>query len=157
LVRFIGITSHSLTAPEILLNALERFEFSSVLLPYNYPIMQIPPYAAGFRRLESVCRERGVALQTIKSICRRSWREGAEKFATTWYEPLTDAGDIANAVGYVLGRPGVFLNAVGDTHLLPLVLEAASRHSAPLPDAAMRELAASREMLSLWPENESTH
>jgi aryl-alcohol dehydrogenase-like predicted oxidoreductase len=155
LVRFIGITSHGLSAPDLLLTALDRFAFDSVLLPCNHPILQIVSYAEGFRRLESVCREREVALQTIKSICRRPWREGAEKFATTWYEPLAGAEEIAKTVGFVLGRPGLFLNTVGDVRLLPLVLEAADRYSAAPSDAEMRELAAVQDMASLWPETET--
>lgn len=152
LVRFIGITSHSLTAPEILLRALARFDFASVLLPFNYPMMQIPSYADGFRRLVAVCRERGVALQTIKAICRRAWPEGAKKFTSTWYEPLTDAADIGKAVAYVLGQSGLFLNTVGDVGLLPLVLEAASRQPDAPSEEEMRELAAAQKMVSLWPE-----
>jgi len=44
LVSSIGITSHSLHAPAIHLKSLERFDFDSVLLPYNYMLMQNPAY-----------------------------------------------------------------------------------------------------------------
>jgi hypothetical protein len=45
---------------------------------------------------------------------------------------LVDEEDIDLAVNWVLGRPGIFLNTVGDIHLLPKVLDAASRfQSAP--------------------------
>ena len=36
-----------------------------------------------------MCAERGVAMQTIKSIALAPW-EGRPKTASTWYEPLTD-------------------------------------------------------------------
>ncbi len=114
LARFIGITSHGLEAPAILLRALEQFEFASVLLPYNYPMMNIPRYAEGFNRLTAACRERGVALQTIKAVCRRPWRDGAEHTTTTWYETLTGQDEIDKAVRYVLGRRQVFLNSASD-------------------------------------------
>jgi aryl-alcohol dehydrogenase-like predicted oxidoreductase len=152
LARFIGITSHGVLAPAILLSALARFEFCSVLLPYNFPMMQNPEYANGFRRLEEVCAKRGVALQTIKSICRRPWREGAERKNTTWYEPLTAPEDIDLAVRYVLGRPHAFLNTASDLGLLPAVLEAAGRNAKAPTDEEMRRLADSREMLPLWPD-----
>jgi aryl-alcohol dehydrogenase-like predicted oxidoreductase len=152
MVRFIGITSHGLEAPAVLLRALEQFEFASVLLPYNFPMMQNPGYADGFNRLAAVCHERNVALQTIKAICRRPWDESAERFATTWYEPLTGTEDIEKAVAFVLGRPQLFLNTASDVTLLPKILAAASRFSAAPEEAEMRELIARREMRPLWQE-----
>jgi aryl-alcohol dehydrogenase-like predicted oxidoreductase len=152
LVRFIGITSHGLLAPAVLLRALERFDFASVLLPYNFPMTRNPEYAEGFRRLAEACAQRGVALQTIKSICRRPWPEGADRKTTTWYEPLTEAKDIDWAVWYVLAQPQLFLNTASDVTLLPVVLESASRFTAAPSDEEMRTLLASREMLPLWPD-----
>jgi aryl-alcohol dehydrogenase-like predicted oxidoreductase len=152
LVRFIGITSHGLEAPEVLLRALERFEFASVLLPCNYPMMQNPAYASGFRRLATACAQRGIALQTIKAICRRPWPEGAKHRTTTWYEPLTEAEDISLAVRFVLSQPQVFLNTASDVHLLPIILEAADRFTGPPADSEMQKMSAARELLPLWPE-----
>ncbi len=152
LARFIGITSHGLAAPAILLRALEQFEFASVLLPYNYPMMNNPKYAEGFNRLAAACRERETALQTIKSICRRPWREGAERTTTTWYETLTGREEIEKAVGYVLGRPQLFLNSASDVHLLPIVLEAAGPFTSAPADADLRAMLSSQEMLPLWQE-----
>jgi aryl-alcohol dehydrogenase-like predicted oxidoreductase len=152
LARFIGITSHGLDAPAILLRALDQFDFASVLLPYNYPMMTIPRYAEGFDRLAAACRERGAALQTIKSVCRRPWPEGAERTTTTWYETLTGQEEIEKAVGFVLGRPQLFLNTASDVTLLPKVLEAASRFTSAPADTEMRAMHSAREMLPLWQE-----
>jgi len=157
LVRFIGITSHTLHAPVIHLRALQDFDFTSVLLPFNYPMLQNQPYAQDFWRLAAVCKERGIAMQTIKSICRRPWPENAEHFATCWYEPLSDQASINKAVGYVFGQPQLFLNTVGDVHSLPKVLEAADTYIDPPSDIEMRELAEAQEMVPLWQEPESMH
>ena len=46
--------------------SLERFDFDAVLLPYSYWQMQNPGYAAHFTELVEVCRERNVAIKTIK-------------------------------------------------------------------------------------------
>ena len=54
LLRFIGITSHSLHAPVIHRMALERFDFDSVLLPYSYIMLQNPQYAADVNALLAV-------------------------------------------------------------------------------------------------------
>jgi len=155
LVRFIGITSHSLSAPSILLRALAAFDFASVLLPYNYPMMRNPGYAEGFNRLAAACEQRGVAMQTIKSICRRPWPENAPRFATTWYEPLSDAADIGRAVAYTLGRPQNFLNSAGDVGVLPRVLEAAGLYSELPSEAEMQTLATAQAMVPLWEEHEA--
>jgi aryl-alcohol dehydrogenase-like predicted oxidoreductase len=149
LVRYIGVTGHGLTVAEMHHRALERFPFDSVLLPYNYPLMQNPQYAADFEELFAACQERGVAVQTIKSITQAPWGD-REQTAATWYEPLTEQADIDLAVNWVLGRPGLFLNTVGDIHVLPRVLDAASRLDARPSDMEMDRLVARREMEPLF-------
>ena len=49
LARFIGVTGHELTVAEMHLRSLARFDFDSVLLPYNYPIMQQPALCGRLR------------------------------------------------------------------------------------------------------------
>jgi len=127
LVRNVGVTGHGVTVARQHLRSLERFDFASVLLPYNYAMAQNRAYLDDFEALAALCGERGVAMQTIKAITKAPWSEGAERHAATWYEPLTDAGAIETAVAWVLGRPGVFLNTVGDIHVLPTVLDAVER------------------------------
>ena len=78
--------------------------------------------------LLATCRERNVAVQTIKSISRGPWGS-KEQSAATWYEPLVEQEHIDLAVHWVLGEPGVFLNSAGDLGLLPRVLDAAERFS----------------------------
>ncbi|MDF3043224.1 MAG: aldo/keto reductase, partial [Thermomicrobiales bacterium] len=87
LVRFIGVTGHGVTVAAMHTRALERFDFDSVLLPYSYPMMQNPGYAADFEELVAHCQQRGVAVQTIKAITRAPWGERPQTTAT-WYEPL---------------------------------------------------------------------
>jgi aryl-alcohol dehydrogenase-like predicted oxidoreductase len=149
LVRFIGVTGHGLTVARMHTRSLERFPFDSVLAPYNYVQMRDPVYAADFEALAAVCVERGVALQTIKSIALAPWH-GREQTASTWYEPLRNATDIDLAVHWALGRPEVFLNTVGDVKLLPKVLDAASRFASQPPDEAMDDLVACSRLVPLF-------
>ena len=132
LVDWIGVTGHGTQAPAMHLRSLARFDFDSVLVPYSFPLMQSAEYASDFDRLMGVCRERDVAVQTIKSIARRRWRPDASAKRFAWYEPLADPGAIRRAVGYVLARPGVFLNSSSDATLLRVVLEAARDFGAGL-------------------------
>lgn len=136
LVRFIGVTGHDLIVAKQHRRALERFDFDAILLPYNFMLMQNPAYAAEFEEVVALCQQRNVAVQTIKSIARGAWN-GAHT-AATWYEPLTEQDAIDKAVHWVLGRPGVFLNSVGDIHLLPKVLDAAARFQSRPSDAEMQ-------------------
>ena len=136
LVRFIGVTGHGVQIAANHRRSLERFDFDSVLLPYNFVTMQLPYYAENFEALVATCAERNVAVQTIKSIALRPWR-GRDHTRGTWYEPLEDQADIDRAVWWVLGRPGVFLNTAGDVDLLPRVLDAAERFEKRPADAEM--------------------
>ena len=123
---YLGVTGHGVTVAQMHLRSLARFDFDSVLLPYNYSLMQNPQYAADFAALTAVCAERRVAIQTIKSLARGSW--GAKpQTRNTWYEPFEKEAEIETAVHWVLNRPDIFLNTAGDPDLLPLVLAAASR------------------------------
>jgi aryl-alcohol dehydrogenase-like predicted oxidoreductase len=149
LIRFIGVTGHGLTVARMHLRSLERFPFDSVLLPYSYVQMRDDRYAADFEGLVAMCEERGVAVQTIKGISLAPW-DGRTQTAATWYEPLREQADIDLAVHWVLGRPGVFLNTVGDIAVLPRVLDAASRFESRPPDDAMEELVSRRQLVSLF-------
>jgi predicted aldo/keto reductase-like oxidoreductase len=134
LVRFIGVTGHGTQAPEMHLKSLERFNFDSVLLPYNYMMMQNPEYASDFERLIKYCADRGIAVQTIKSVARRLWRKGDTQKHFTWYEPVKDPDVLRSVVHWVLRRPNIFLNTTSDATLLPMILEAASIYDTPDPD-----------------------
>ena len=149
LVRFIGVTGHGLTVARMHRRSLDRFAFDSVLAPYSYVQMQDSAYAADFEALAAACVERGVAVQTIKSISLAPWN-GREQTANTWYEPLREQSDIDLAVHWVLSRPGVFLNTVGDVTLLPKVLAAADRFEVAPPPGAMQELVSNRQLTPLF-------
>ncbi len=140
LVRFIGVTGHGVEVAAMHKRSLERFDFDSVLLPYNYVMMQNPTYAQDFETLSAMCKERNVAMQTIKSLTRRPWPQGQEHFASTWYEPFTEQDDIDLAVSWVLGRQGVFLNTSSDVGLLAKILDAASRFEQRPSDEEMQAL-----------------
>ena len=149
LVRAIGVTGHGLQIAATHRRSLERFDFDTVLLPYNYLTMQSPYYAENFNALVATCQQRNVAVQTIKSIAYRPWM-GRPHTRGVWYEPLEDQQDIDRAVHWVLKRQGLFLNTAGDIHLLPRVLEAASRFQAGTPDEEMQAMVARLAMEPLF-------
>lgn len=142
LVSYLGVTGHGVTIPEMHLRSLEKFDFDSVLLPYNYTMMQNPAYATGFETLYALCLERNVAVQTIKALSKGPWGDKPQT-RSCWYEPFEEDDEIETAVSYVLNRPHTFLNTIGDVDLLPKVLDAAARFQpadqADL-DARMRQI-----------------
>jgi aryl-alcohol dehydrogenase-like predicted oxidoreductase len=149
LTRFVGVTGHELVAPAMHLRSLERHDFDSVLLPYNYPLKQNEQYQREFDQLLAVCRGRKVAVQIIKSVAAGPWGE-KPKTRTTWYATLEEQADLDKAVWFVLGQQGVFLNTAGDLNLLPRVLDAASRFEAPPAEDAMQRMVAERQVTPLF-------
>ena len=138
LVRFIGVTGHGTYVAERHLQSLARFDFASVLCPYTFAMNRIGPYAENFERLYQVCQEKQVAMQTIKSVAARRWRDDDPDRRLSWYKPLHDADAIRRAVHFVLSRPGLFLNSSSDATLLPFILDAA-RQPIESPSAEQME------------------
>ena len=150
LVRFIGVTGHGVEVAARHSASLARFDFDSVLLPYSFVMMRNAEYARAFEALAATCRERGVALQTIKAVTRRPWGDRPRERAT-WYEPFEESDALELAVHWVLGREEAFLNSVGDIEVLPRVLEAAERFEERPSDermAAMHEAQAAEPLFT---------
>ncbi|MEX2222156.1 MAG: aldo/keto reductase [Candidatus Rokuibacteriota bacterium] len=149
LARAIGVTGHGWPIAAMHRRSLARFDFDSILLPYNFFMLQNDRYREAFGEVTAICRERNVAVQTIKAIARGPWAT-ADRSHATWYQPLERQEDIDRAVHWVLGRPGIFLNTAGDLALLPRVLDAAGRFTRRTPDAEMAALHDATRMSSLF-------
>ncbi|MCZ6873154.1 MAG: aldo/keto reductase [bacterium] len=149
LVRFIGVTGHGWTVAAMHKRSLARFDFDAVLMPYNYVMHQSERYHEDFDAVVTLCAERNVAVQTIKSIARGPWAT-SDKIRHTWYQPLEEQADIDRAVHWVIGRPNIFLNTAGDLHLLPKILDAASRLQARPNDDEMTAMLGQQRLTSLF-------
>ena len=125
LTRHIGVTGHGLRIAGTHLRSVERFDFASVLFPYNRALIRSDAYRSDVDALRLVCANRGIAAQTIKSVARGRWADSTMN-TYSWYEPISDPLAIARAVRYVLGNDDLFLNTTSDARLLPLIFEAAS-------------------------------
>jgi aryl-alcohol dehydrogenase-like predicted oxidoreductase len=131
LVRFIGVTGHGLRIAGMHRRSLERFDFDSVLFPYNFALLRNPAYRHDVEALLERCAERDVAVQTIKSMARRRWQDDSSPHLS-WYEPIDDGDPVGRAVRWVLARPRLFLNTSSDTRLLRSTLQAAA-NGGPAP------------------------
>ena len=138
LTRFIGVTGHGLRIARMHLRSLERFDFDSVLFPYNFSLLADDAYRADVDELRAVCGERRIATQTIKSVARRRWT-GDVQPRFSWYEPLPNGPALERAVQYVLAQPQLFLITSSDARLLRPILEAASSRVQLPSDAQLRD------------------
>ena len=120
--------------------SLTRFNFDSVLMPWNYFASLHPTYAPDFSETLQICKERDVAVQTIKSIARGPWSAGARKEYSTWYQPLENEKDIGQSVSWLLSHQRIFLNTVGDMDLLPVLLNSAANPGKRPTDFQMQDL-----------------
>ena len=138
LTRFVGVTGHGTRIPAMHLRSLERYDLDTVLLPFNFTMMADAEYRGDVERLLTVCAERDVAVQTIKSVAQRRWRDDDTEPHRSWYRPLPEGGALDRAVAYVLARPQLFLNSSSDAGLLRPILEAASQPPVLPSDDEMR-------------------
>ena len=126
LTRFIGITGHGPEAPRVQIEALDRFDFDTVMFPISAAIYRNAEYRRDAERLLALAIERNVGVHTIKMIARGGWGD-RERECTTWYDPHRDQEDIDAALWWVLSQPMHTAPSAGDVQILPKVLSAAER------------------------------
>jgi len=140
LVRYLGVTGHGNRVAAMHLQSLARFDFDSVLLPYNYCQMQIASFAADFDKLIELCRERNVAVQTMKSIAWRPIGDRPAKHRTYFYQPLESEEAIDKSLHWAMGLQGSFVVTAGDMQVVPRMLQSAERIERRPSDAEMQLL-----------------
>lgn len=126
ITRYIGITTHGIDAPLVLMEALRRFDFDSVLFPINFVQYANPIYRQNCEKLLALCQSKDVGIMVIKSICKRPWGE-RERTYHPWYEPFDDQEMIQKAVNFVLSQPITGICTAGDYRLFPLVFKACEK------------------------------
>ena len=124
LVSHVGVTGHGIRIAGIHVKSLERADLASVLFPYNFTLMERPDYRADVEALRELCAERGVAMQTIKSVSKGRWPDPSMR-RFSWYEPIDDPDAIALCVRHVLANDDLYLNTTSDARLLPAIFAAA--------------------------------
>jgi predicted aldo/keto reductase-like oxidoreductase len=140
LVKYIGITGHGVDAPALYLEALRRFDFDSILFPINFIQYANPTYRKNSEELLKVCRQKDVGVMIIKSITRAPWGDREHTY-NPWYEPFDDPGIIQQCVNFALSQDVTGICTVGDTTLLPVVLQACENFT-PLDQASQEALIA---------------
>jgi aryl-alcohol dehydrogenase-like predicted oxidoreductase len=123
LVRYIGITGHR---PFVHVEALNRFDFDTVLFPLNRGLAAHRNDFNDFTTLLKVVQKKDVGTIAIKAITKRPW-EGPMHMYKTWYEPFDGQVDIDKSLWYTLSRGVTTAAMPSDVCLWPLVINAAER------------------------------
>jgi aryl-alcohol dehydrogenase-like predicted oxidoreductase len=144
LLDYIGITGHGLQVADIFLEALERFDFDSILLPVNFTMYANPDYRRSTETLLARCRERDVAVMAIKAVARGLWHD-KPKTHSSWYEPIDRLEKIEPAVHFSLSQPVSGLCTVGDVKVLPLFLRTCESYSEPMTTEEQEALIATAD------------
>lgn len=157
LIKHIGITVHN--DMRIVLKALERFDFDTVLVPVYAAAMVHPTPENDFRPVLKVARERDIGVIAIKSIARRRWAGERAKVGNrtfvSWYEPFVEQEDIDMAVWYTLSQDGVTTYSMSsELSLWPKIISAAERLKklAPEEQAEVVERFRQKGAKPLFPE-----
>lgn len=133
ITKWIGITGHGPQVPSTMLEALDRFDFDTVMFPLNPAIDRDPDYHHDSRALLAECNKRNIGIQTIKMIARGGWNQDkSNKDLNTWYDPHRNQDEIDRSLWWVLSQPIHTAPSCGEITLLPKVLDAAERFTSAL-------------------------
>lgn len=123
LLRHIGITGHR---PFVLVDAIQRFQFDTVLFPLNRVLAAHRNDYTDFSILLDQAQQKDVGTIAIKSVARQPW-QGTMHMYRTWYEPFNRQADIDKCLWYTLGQGVTTAAMPGDLSLWPLLIDAAER------------------------------
>jgi predicted aldo/keto reductase-like oxidoreductase len=126
LTNYIGITGHGVDSPAVFLEALQRFDFDTVLFPLNFVQFKNPEYRQNAEELLRQCRQRDVGTMIIKSVAKGPWGEKPQTYSS-WYQPFDDPEMIQQAVNFALSQDVTGLCTAADVNILPMFLEACER------------------------------
>jgi aryl-alcohol dehydrogenase-like predicted oxidoreductase len=123
LVRYIGITGHR---PYLHCEALNRFDFDTVLFPLNRVLAAHSNDHNDFRPLLDLAQGKNAGTIAIKSVTKQPWGSPMH-MQKTWYEPFDNPVDIDKSLRYTLSQDVTTAALPGDLSLWPMILDSADR------------------------------
>jgi len=121
IIRYTGFSSHSV---ESAMEALENYNFDTVLFPVNF----VTWYKENFGpQVVEYARSRGTAVLAIKAMACSVFPEGKQKeYPNCWYLPLSDPEDAALGLRFTLSLPVTAAVPPGDERLFRLAIKLAN-------------------------------
>ena len=139
--KYIGFSAHS---EEAALALMDRFDFDSILFPFNWVCWHQSNFGPQVTRK---AEEKGVAMLALKALAKRRWRDGEERtWPKCWYAPADDPEEAALALRFTLSRPITAAVSPSHAELLWWACDAADSFS-PLSAEEEEELARRSEGL----------
>jgi len=100
IVKYLGFSAHS---EEAAIALLDRFEFDSILFPFNWVCWHQSRF--GPRVLEKA-QNKGLGILALKALAKRRWKEGEErKWPKCWYAPVEGPEEASLALRFTLSLP----------------------------------------------------
>lgn len=100
LVKYLGFSAHSEQAA---LALLDRFEFDSMLFPFNWVCWHQGHF--GPKVLE-MAQKKGVGILALKSLAKRKWKDGeTRRWPKCWYAPVDTPEEASMAFRFTLSLP----------------------------------------------------
>jgi len=124
--RWIGITGHGADAPRIQIEALNRFDFDTIMFPCTASMYPNIEYRRNAEELLALAVSRDVGIQAIKMLARGGWGDRPHD-SNVWYDPHREQEDIDRAIWWQLSQPIHTAPSTGDPRLFSKVLDAAER------------------------------
>lgn len=120
-VRYLGFSAHS---PVAALEALNRYDFDSVMFPVNFA-----EYLKGNFSPEVIqyAHEHNIAILALKVLARQRAPQDdpiRKQYPKCWYQPITETDEAKLSMAFTLGQPAV-TSAIppGDERLFKLALD----------------------------------
>jgi len=148
LTRFLGFSAHS---EEAAIALMERFEFDTILFPFNWVCWNEGKFGAP---VMEKAREKGMGILALKTLAKRRWQEGEERrWSKTWYSPVDTYEEAQMAVRFTFSRPITAGTSPGHAELLWWMCDAAEQFT-PLTPAEEAEVAQRAKGLEpIFPQN----
>lgn len=130
LLNYIGITGHNLP---LQLEALNMFDFDTVMFPFNFILYRDSQYRSDFEKLMKKVRERDVGAIAIKAIAKGNWEkkyqvlDRYERPYSTWYKPFEEVEEVTRALSFALSMGFSTMISASDVKLLELTLDAVEK------------------------------
>jgi len=150
LVRHIGITGHR---PYVHVEALNRFDFDTVLFPLNRVLAAHSNDFNDFAPLLEVARQKDVGTIAIKAVTKRPWVAAMHAYQT-WYEPFDEQAEIDKSIWYALSQGVTTLAMPSDLRLWPMIIDAAERFKALDAKEQQEVVSQVRRYRPLFPSNQ---
>ena len=122
-VKFLGFSAHSV---EVAMEALNRFDFDTILFPVNFVLYSQANFGP---QVVKLAEEKGVARLALKAMARTRWAEGVERgYPKCWYEPVSDLEEADQALRFTLSESITAAIPPGDAGLFRMALDLASHY-----------------------------